>query len=395
MKDELLYLISGRNTYSDQLSRKFFEMNKCFSQIIKTRVLSGGDFQRKDRTSYHHLTQAEYHAKWYRKNRLFRGLAESYGELRSIRHNFQTYRYLKKEGEVFRLIWERSTGLHWAGILYARKMGIPSVLEWKDHLIKEYWSLFRPLVRYVEKWKNKHSDYIVVESMVLKNQLVSSGVDPNKVFVTYNAVNPEEFTPNTTSRSEYRRKFGFLDSDLVVGYVGSYAFYHDSIRMIKAADVIVSKGIKNIKWLLVGDGKDKEICAEYARQKGLLRSSVFMMGSVPKEQVPHLLSAVDITILPGSTDIICPIKVMEYMAMGDVVLVPDYPCNREIVDGKTNGLLFKPFDENSIADQLLYIFSNRGVIENMGRNAREYVCDKLTWDKTFGAALRLILEKTA
>ena len=81
--------------------------------------------------------------------------------------------------------------------------------------------------------------------------------------------------------------------------------------------------------------------------------------------------------------------------MGDVVLVPDYPCNREIVDGKTNGLLFKPFDENSIADQLLYIFSNRGVIENMGRNAREYVCDKLTWDKTFGAALRLILEKTA
>lgn len=393
MKDELLYLISGRNTYSDQLSRKFYEMNKCFSQIIKTKVLSGGDFQRKNRTSYHHLSQAEYHAKWYRKNKMFRSLAESYGELRSIRHNIQTYRYLTKEDEVYRLIWERSTGLHCAGILFAKKKGITSVLEWKDHLIKDYWSLFRPLVRYIEKWKNRNASFIVVESNVLKNQLVSEGVDPQKIYITYNAVNPAEFTRKPDSRLEIRSKYGFSDNDLIVGYVGSYAFYHDSTRMIKAAGVLKSMGIHNIKWLLVGDGKDKDLCRELALQEGLLEQSVFMIGSVPKEEVPYLLSAMDVTILPGSTDIICPIKVMEYMAMGDVVLVPDYPCNREIIDGETNGLLFQPFDENSIVEQLLRILKGRDIIEEMGRNARHFVCTNLTWDKTYGDVLKQILNR--
>ena len=395
MKDELLYLISGRNTYSDQLSRKFFEMNKCFSQIIKTRILSGGDFQRKDRTSYHHLTQAEYHAKWYRNNKVFRSLAESYGEFRSIRHNIQSYRYLKKKGDDYRLIWERSTGLHCAGIVYAIKKGIPSVLEWKDHLIKDYWSLFRPLVRYTEKWKNRNADFIVVESNVLKNQLEAKGVDPQKIYVAYNAVNPDEFKRSPDSRSVVRSKYGFSDNDLVVGYVGSYAFYHDSIRMIKAACVLKKKGIDDIKWLLVGDGKEKEACYELAVSEGFLNQTIFMVDSVPKEDVPHLLSSIDIAILPGSTDIICPIKVMEYMAMGAVVLVPDYPCNREIIDGRTNGLLFHPFDENSIADQLLHLSADKSRIEKMGSNAREYVCENLTWDRTYGYVLKQILNRTS
>ena len=368
-------------------------MNRCFSEIIKTVVLSGGDFQRKDRSSYHHLTQAEYHAKWYRKNKLMRSLAESYGEYRSIRHNIQSYRHLKKKGESYRLIWERSTGLHCAGILYAKKNGITSVLEWKDHLVKEYWSLFRPLVRYIERWKNKNADYIVVESKVLKDLLISEGVDAEKLFVAYNAVNPDEFYRDSDSRNEVRNRFGFSDGDLVVGYVGSYAFYHDSIRMIKAASLLKDRGINRIKWLLVGDGKEKQLCEDLAGKSALINHSVFMVDRVPKEEVPRYLSAMDVTILPGSTDIICPIKVMEYMAAGSVVLVPDYACNREIIDDGINGLLFKPFDEESIVERLLFLLDNQGVVDQIGCQAREFVRTRLTWEHTYGHVLKQILAK--
>lgn len=393
MKDELLFLISGRNTYSDQLSRKFFEMDRCFKSIIPTKVVSGGDFQRKDRNSYTHLTQAQYHAKWYRKNMFLRGLAESYAEIRNIRHTWQTYRFLQKQNETYKVIWERSTGLHWAGILYAKRHGIPSILEWKDHLIKDYWSLFKPLVKYIESWKNKNSTFIVVESQVLREQLIGEGVDSDKIYVTYNAVNPEEFRKDTNNRNDVRQKFGFADSDLVVGYVGSYAFYHDSIRMIMAAAELKRRGINNVKWLLVGDGKEKYICDELVAKEDLLNKSVYMVSRVPKEEVPYYLSAMDVTILPGSTDIICPIKVMEYMAAESVVMVPDYKCNKEIVDGKTNGLLFEPFNEISIANELERINRNRVLITEMGQQARKFVCENLTWEKTYGYALKEILAK--
>lgn len=393
MKNEMLYLISGRNTYSDQLSRKFYEMDKCFRAIVETKILSGGDFQRKDRTSYHHLTQAKYHSKWYRKNLIMRCLAESYGEIRSIRHNIQTYNFLKTQNDTYRMIWERSTGLHCAGILYAKNNNIPSVLEWKDHLIKDYWSFFKPIVKYIERWKNKNSTYIVVESNVLKQQLVQEGVDPDKIYITYNAVNPEEFKRDNTHRNEVREQFNFTEDDLIVGYVGSYAFYHDSIRMIKAAKVLQYKGVKNIKWLLVGDGKEKYMCDELAEKEGLIGKSIFMVPRVAKEKVPYYLSAMDVTILPGSTDIICPIKVMEYMAAESVVLVPDYACNREIIDGTKNGLLFNPFDENSIVDKLCQLNNNRALIKEIGAEARRYVSDNLTWDMTYGSVMKALLSK--
>lgn len=391
MKDQMLYLISGRNTYSDQLSRKFHEMYYCFKDIIEVEILSGGDFQRKDRNRYHHLSQAEYHEKWYRKNMLFRSLAESYGELRSIIHSIQTYRYLKSRKEMYKIIWERSSGLHWAGILYAKKNNTPSILEWKDHLIKDYWSFFKPLASYIERWKNKNATFIVVESNVLKKKLTNVGVNPDKIYITYNAVNPKEFRRNSTFYRKIREKFNFSENEIVVGYVGSYAFYHDSIRMIKAAKILKEKGVNNIKWLLVGDGKDKKLCEELAIKEDLLDKYIFMVPRVSKEDVPNYLSAMDITILPGSTDIICPIKVMEYMAAESVVLVPNYECNREVIDGYTNGFLFTPFDENSIVDVLSMVNDDRSILRKMGETARTCVNHYYTWDKTYGVVLKKIL----
>ena len=230
----------------------------------------------------------------------------------------------------------------------------------------------------------------MVESQVLKKQLVLEGVDSSKIFVAYNAVNPEEFIRNEQDRKEIRQELGLNDKDILVGYVGSFAYYHDSIRMMLAANILKKRGDNSIKWLLIGDGKDKLKCESFAKENGLLSRTVFMMPFQAKEKVPRFLSAMDVTILPGSTDIICPIKVMEYMAAGSVVLVPDYECNREIIDG-TNGLLFEPGNENSIVETLLCLSSDISLCQKLGTNARTTILDRFTWDKTYGNALTHIL----
>lgn len=385
----IMYLISGRGFAETGIGRKISEVVNCFKEVSKTEVLYGGDIPvKKESATTTNLSQ--YHSKWYRKNVFMRFFSESYAEMKSILHNWQTYNYIKKGTIKYELIWERSSALHCAGVLYAKIHGIPSVLEWKDHLIKDYASLFKPLSIIMEKWKEKNATYVAVESEVLKKQLVKEGVDENKIYVTYNAVNPEEFNKDENSYREVRDEFGIGKNDILVGYVGSYAFYHDSIRMVKAAKLLTDKGINNIKWLLIGDGKDKAVCEKFAKENNLLDETVIMLPFQAKEKIPRFLSAMDVTILPGSTDIICPIKVMEYMAAKSVVLVPDYECNREIINGE-NGLLFEPGNEISIADVLLDLSKNPDKCKKLGEEARRTVVEKLTWDKTYGAVLKQIL----
>ena len=387
----ILYLISGRGFSKNNVGRKMYEVINCFKDVVDTDVIFGGDIPAEHQVSSS-TNNSDYHAKWYRKNKIMLFFSESFAEIKSLRHNYQTYKFIKSHRKDYSLVWERSSGLHWAGILYAKRNGIPSVLEWKDHLIKDYPSLFKPLSIYIERWKVKNADYIAVESKVLKDDLVKQGIPADKIFVTYNAVNPSEFQKDTITKAEVRKELGLSESDILVGYVGSYAFYHDSIRMVKAAKILKERGYDNIKWLLIGDGKDKPECESFARDNGLLEDSVIMLPFQAKERIPGYLSAMDVTVLPGSTDIICPIKVMEYMAAKSVVLVPDYKCNREIINGE-NGLLFEPGNEESIADVLISLSNDKTKCEQLGENARRTVVESLTWDKTYGAVLSEILKR--
>lgn len=388
----ILYLISGRSFYSKVLGRKISEVVNVFSRIDKVELLCGGDIPNEIKTEDipdKKIVTAQY-AYRYQAGFLKSFLSRSVSELRDILHNYQTYKYLSRKNGEYKLIWERSSRLHRAGIRFAKRNNIPCILEWKDHLIDYKWSLFRWYALYIERWKNKNADFITVESEVLKKNLISQGIDKKKILVTYNAVNPDEFRKDIEKRRIVRESLKLVDEDVLIGYVGSYAFYHDSIRMLKAAKLLRDKGYRNIKWLLIGDGKDKKNCEIYARENDLLNKVVFMLPFQPKEEIPKYLSAMDVTILPGSTDIICPIKVMEYMAAESVVMVPNYECNREIIND-SNGLMFEPENEDSIVRVLKRVSDQPEICSQLGRNARQTVLDNLTWDKTYGKVLKQIL----
>ncbi len=78
------------------------------------------------------------------------------------------------------LIWERSSRLHCAGMLVARKIGVPYVLEWKDHLVPYRLSFYRGRALKMEKRKNHEADFIVVESEVLRQWLIQEEATTRK-----------------------------------------------------------------------------------------------------------------------------------------------------------------------------------------------------------------------
>lgn len=389
--NKILYVIGGRSFLSADPGRKISEVISVWKRLgIYVYTCFGKDLINAN-ASVDYGNQAHFDSNIRRKKYL-QFLVHTVSELRDIIHDRKVYRSIKKEhlNNKLDLIWERSSRLHWAGLRLAKKKNIPFVLEWKDHLVDYNLSLFKVFANYIENYKIKHADYIVVESNVLKEELINQGAERRKIRVALNAVDPSEFTRDKEKGIRFKIENGIPNENIVVGYLGSYAFYHDTEILVHAAKNVLESNA-NTSFLMVGNGKDHLKCKELAVKLGILGKGLIMLNGVKKEKVPEILSAMDITVLPGSTDIICPIKIMENMAAETAVLAPDYPCNREIITNE-NGVLFLPHSINDLSSKIELLISNSELRLRLSENSRKYVQNNLTWEQTWGKVLVNILE---
>jgi glycosyltransferase involved in cell wall biosynthesis len=144
--------------------------------------------------------------------------------------------------------------------------------------------------------------------------------------------------------------------------------------------------------VLVGDGPGRKDVERCARELGV-EDRVDFIGKVPHEKVSQYLAASNAAALPDCTDIICPIKIQEYMAMELATVVPDYPCNREVITEGQTGLLFEPKNEQSLADKLALLAKDSKTRAALGKQARQEVLRRFTWEKTWGKTLQEIMHR--
>lgn len=391
----VLYICSGRSFHSADPGRKIAEVAACWRRLgYAVDLLCGGDILPRsvDKAGY---GAPETYAPWYRRSPLVQPLKHSLSEWRDILHNRALTRraceIARRSGSE--VVWERSARLHESGLPVARALKVPYVLEWKDHLVPYRHSLFRSRALAVEARKVDSADFVTVESTVLADWLVSEGVPRGKVIVAHNAVDAAFFQDRSSDVEAKRRAMGIPSHKVIVGYLGSYTGYHDVPRLIAAA-ALLSPALKGrVFFLLVGDGEHYKTTRKLAAEQGFLDRLVHMHPPVPAADVPSVLSAVDIAVLPGSTDIICPIKVQEYMAAGRAVVVPDYACNREVIDHATTGMLFTPRDERALADVLATLVERPDLTRLLGDNARRRAAQRFTWDATWGMALQSVFRQ--
>jgi glycosyltransferase involved in cell wall biosynthesis len=393
MEKNILYICSGRGFNSNRLPRKIKEIVSCWRKLgYFVNVLCGDDIKNNNKKAESPDINV-YYKKWYRSFPLLKIFSNSFSEILDIIHDKELVKHIEcmfKEYEPD-LIWERSSRLHISSLLFAKRFKIPYVLEWKDHLINYRVSLLKKLAEYIEERKLGGAGIIVVESEILKDGFIKQGLPDEKIYVAYNGVNINEFKFNLEARIKIRSEMNFDDSDIIVGYVGSFAFYHDSIRIILAANLINKIHTnRKIKFVTYGKGKDYEKCRKLAISLGLLNKLIYMQPPVSQNIVPQILSSFDIAILPGSTDIICPIKISEYMSCSLPIILPDYKCNREIIDEGIEGLFFNPGDEDSLAERIILLANNDELRSSMGKRARKKAIEKLTWEKTWGVTLNKI-----
>lgn len=228
----------------------------------------------------------------------------------------------------------------------------------------------------MERWICSNATRTIVVSTPLKDYLESIGVPNGQCTVMPNGVDPDRFVPRPKD-PDLLRRLGIPTQSFVVGFTGVLRPWHGLDLLLEAAGRLIAKGL-NLVVLIVGDGPYRGQMQELIMSHGLQRS-ILITGRVPHDRVPALVSLFDVAVSPRATFYASPMKVIEYMALGKPVIVPNTPNFLDIVDDEVNGITFTDTDIAALADSLARVYECPELCQLLGRHAREKVQSRLNW----------------
>jgi glycosyltransferase involved in cell wall biosynthesis len=144
----------------------------------------------------------------------------------------------------------------------------------------------------------------------------------------------------------------------------------------------------DIRVLLVGGGPQEETLKALAATFGI-RDRVVFAGRVPHQHVQRYYSIVEVFAYPRRpmrlTDLVTPLKPLEAMAQGRLLVASDVGGHKELIrDGET-GILFRAGDATSLADAILRLLRQREHWPQLCEQGRRFVERERNWQ---GSAAR-------
>ena len=270
----------------------------------------------------------------------------------------QEYRILKREKPDILLL--RSELYNVSGNLAAWMLGIPVVLEVDCPVAYEHrrmWVhrrfVFPLLPEWIERWNLKTSRAVIAISELLKEHLVKNGVPASAVTVVPNGADPDMFRP-VPGAAAIRRRLGIPDRATVVGWIGSLFGWSGIENLLRAATALLALR-KRIVLLFVGGGKNQEVIERTFAPEDV-GSRVFLTGTVPYNDVPQYVNAMDVVLVPYPKHAFwypSSMKLFEYMSAQKAVVASAVPQVDGVIRDGWNGLLYDPEDPDAFTAKIL------------------------------------------
>ena len=275
----------------------------------------------------------------------------------------------------------------WVG----RKRAIPVVYEvralWEDaavdHGTTTEGSLRYRTSRALETFALRHADHVTTICEGLRKEIGARGVAPERITVVANAVDPQEIPFGTTPDPELRARLG-LAGKTVIGFVGSFYAYEGLDLLLEATASLASRH-HDLAVLLVGGGPQEQALKTLATERGIAERVIFA-GRVPHAEVPRYYELVDVLAYPRRrmrlTEIVTPLKPLEAMAYGRMLVASDVGGHSELIrDGET-GVLFPAGDARALSDAIEAVLAQRAEWPQRLARARRFVENERTWDRS-------------
>jgi PEP-CTERM/exosortase A-associated glycosyltransferase len=274
-----------------------------------------------------------------------------------------------------------------------RRLGIPVVYEvrafWEDAATdhgtaREGGPRYR-LTRAVETYALRRADAVTTICEGLRAEIVARGIPRDKVTVIPNAVDIEKFTLVSEPDNRLRQRLG-LSGCVVLGFIGSFYAYEGLALLLEALPRILAVDPR-ARILLVGGGPQEANLRDLGATLGL-GDKVMFAGRVPHNEVQRYYDLVDVLVYPRLsmrlTELVTPLKPLEAMAQGRMLVASDVGGHRELIEDGRTGVLFKAGDAGALAAKVLELLADRPRWPRMRAAARNFVETERNWAASVG-----------
>ncbi|MCO7193201.1 glycosyltransferase family 4 protein [Pseudonocardia sp. McavD-2-B] len=151
----------------------------------------------------------------------------------------------------------------------------------------------------------RRADHVVALSPGMADGAIAQGADPDRVSVVSNASDLALFDVDPSAVADFRRSRPWLGDRPLVVYIGTFGQINGVGYLVRLAAEMAELD-PEVRFLLVGGGRERDEVTVLARELGVLDRSVIVERTIPKREVPAVLGAATV-----ATSLFLPIREME------------------------------------------------------------------------------------
>jgi len=268
----------------------------------------------------------------------------------------------------------------WAGLITAKLKNVPFILEvrdiWPESIAAVGAIKNKRILRMLERLEikmYKAADHIVTVGEGYKKKLLDKNVPEEKITVIPNGIDPEIFQPAQPNK-QIIQKYN-LEGKLVCSYIGTIGMAAGLDAVIETAKELKKQNDKNIVFMLVGDGAEKEALQRKAAKENL--NNIIFTGRVDKKQIPAYLSVTNACLIHlRKTELfktVLPSKIFEACATAKPIILGVEGFAADFIKKANAGICIEPGNPKQLLDAVKKLSQNPDLCRSLGKNGLEFV----------------------
>ena len=233
------------------------------------------------------------------------------------------------------------------------------------------------VMKYAVPFALRNADIITCDGENTKEAMIKMGIEKEKIALIMHGVDTRKFN-SFYANEKLREELTIFDSPTVISTrrLGSI---HDVGTIIKAIPLVL-KEIPNVKFIIVGEGGQKQYLTDLANSLNVFNTTRFV-GWIPNDKLPGYLSSSNVYVSTSLSDGGVAVSTLEAMACELPCIVTNVGDNTKWIKNDENGFIVHTKDSKALAGKIIYLLENEDIRKEFGKKNRKIIEEKQNYYK--------------
>lgn len=226
--------------------------------------------------------------------------------------------------------------------------------------------------KFLNRYKYSHPKITKIISVSKAVEAIFENIikDKSKLVTIYDAIDVSFFSKNK-SKNLIHTEYALPKETLIVGNVASLTSQKDIFTFIDTAKEIINKKPTDlsIKFVIIGDGPQRDDLEKYALKKGI-KDEIIFMGF--RNNIEELIPEFNVFLLTSLTEGL-PLTIYEAISSKIPVVATNAGGIAEVIKNNITGFVTDLKDTENLAKGVLKILTDKEIAETIKTNAFDLV----------------------